>query len=434
MSYLIDTFTTIFWGLIMFSLIVFVHEAGHYTAARLCGMRVREFMLGLPGPNIGITIGDTKYGVTPILLGGYALIAGMQYESESPTLAQSLALLAEVGRIETNEVLSLERRLGYDLEGDLDQLADWGTIRRSKSKTPSETGTFSYEMVKSGRDSGSGSEVRGVSDAQALLETERKKTYLGASYAKRVVMLVTGAVFNLLFAIVVFTTAMMLIGEVRTTTTVDAVASESPAEVAGMLPGDKLIAIDGHEIFAWEEVYDYIGQCQPGQEIVITVLRDEQPLELQLVLADNNGRGYMGVTIAVEEVPVAFGDAFTRSIGFIGEVAVGIMGLFNPATFGEVLQSSSSVVGISVEASNAASAGFWPFIVLAAALSISIGLMNLLPFPPLDGGKILVETIQRVTKRKIPMRVVNSITVFVLVLFSILFVVLTWQDIRNYIM
>jgi regulator of sigma E protease len=358
----------------------------------------------------------------------------MQYDSESPTLAQSLALLAEVGRLETNEVLSLERRLGYDLEGDLDQLTDWGTIRRSKSKTPGETGAYSYEMVKSDRDSGSRSEVRGVFDAQALLETERKKTYLGASYIKRVVMLVTGAVFNLLFAIVVFTTAMTLIGEVRTTTTVDVVVSESPAEAAGMLPGDRLVAIDGRDILNWEEVYDFIGQCQSGQEIVITVMRDEQLLELNLVLAENNGRGYMGVMVAVEQVPVAFGEAFTRSIGFIGEVAAGIMMLFNPATFGEVLQSSSSVVGISVEASNAASAGFWPFIMLAAALSISIGLMNLLPFPPLDGGKILLETIQRVTKRKIPIRVINSISVLVLVLFGILFVVLTWQDIRNYIM
>jgi regulator of sigma E protease len=120
-------------------------------------------------------------------------------------------------------------------------------------------------------------------------------------------------------------------------------------------------------------------------------------------------------------------------VGFIGIVAEAITRLFNPATFNEVVSQSASVVGVSFMAKDAAEGGPLPFITMAAALSISIGLMNLLPFPPLDGGKIVVETIERVTRRSIPTRVINSISVTALVLLVMLFLYVTNQDIQNYI-
>ena len=424
---ILDLLTTVFWGLVMFSLIVCVHEAGHFTAAKLCGMRVREFMLGLPGPNIGVTVGETKFGITPILLGGYALVAGMQFETESPTLAQSLTALAKLGKVDTQTALAYGSELGYDWESDLEQLVDWGTVRRSKLKGAG----FLYEM---NADRGlTRAEARVLDDADALIASERRRTYLGASYPKRVLMLVMGALFNLIFAVIVFTTAMVMVGDSRLTTTVSATTVGSPAAAAGILPGDRLAAIDGTEIATWEDFYKLIGNHGPGDTVVVAIERGGHLLEMTIVLSDNNGRAFLGVSPTVEDVPVGLLEAFNRSIGFIWMVAVAIVGLFNPATFGDVISQSSSVVGISVEASHAASAGFWPFIVLAAALSISIGLMNLLPLPPLDGGKILLESIQRVIRRPIPMRVINSISMVVLVLFGVLFLTVTWQDIQRYI-
>jgi regulator of sigma E protease len=140
------------------------------------------------------------------------------------------------------------------------------------------------------------------------------------------------------------------------------------------------------------------------------------------------------VTATVEHVPVDLLEAIGRSFSFIVLVAQMIISLFNPATAGAILGQSSSIVGISVEASAAASMGFLPFITLAAALSISIGLMNLLPLPPLDGGKIVLETIQRLTRRLIPMRVINSVSLFALVLLGMVFIFVTWQDIQRYIL
>lgn len=413
----------------MFSLIVFVHEAGHYTAARLCGMRVREFMIGLPGPNIGFTIGDTKYGVTPILLGGYALIAGMQFESESETLANSLAVLADYGELDTQAAYRLDRVLGYEFSTDLEQLADWGTVHQTKLKQ----GEHLYQMRA--MDGFARGEARRLDDSIGMIASERKKTFLGASYTKRVIMLITGAVFNLAFAITVFTVAMMMVGDLEPSTTIAQTTEGSPAEANGVVAGDILISIDGQVILTWDDFYELIGTYNPGDTVVLVVERDEQPVSMVITLAEGSGgRAYLGVSSASQQVPVSFSVAFRRSVGFIGFVAIAIVGLFNPATFGETISQSSSVVGISVEASNAAAAGFMPFIILAAALSISIGLMNLLPLPPLDGGKIVLETIQRIIKRPIPMKIITSISLFVLVLFGLLFVVVTWQDIQRYIL
>ena len=389
-------------------------------------MRVREFMIGLPGPSIGFTIGDTKYGVTPFLLGGYALIAGMQYDSESPTLAHSLEILASEGKIDTRTVLSYEPALGYDFENDLEQLVDWGTIHRSKSKTSK----YLYEM-KAG-DGFLRGEARSLAQPEALLAEDRQKTYMGAKFYQRVIMLLAGAAFNLVFAIAVITAVMMFVGDTAATTSLASVTKDSPAFEAGVLAGDTITAVDGVEVDSWEELYDLIGTYKTGDVILLDIVRGGQHIQIPVTLADNNGRAFMGIAPEFTTEPVGFLEALKRSFELIWLVAVGIAGLFNPATFGDVINQSSSVVGISVEASNAASAGFLPFIFLAAALSVSIGLMNLLPLPPLDGGKILLESIQRITRRQIPIRVINSVSMLVLMLFGMLFLTVTVQDIQRY--
>jgi regulator of sigma E protease len=177
-----------------------------------------------------------------------------------------------------------------------------------------------------------------------------------------------------------------------------------------------------------------MGGFAPGDEATFTIERAGEQLSYQVILADNDGRALLGVTPTAERHSTPLVEALGTSVSFIGVVAVAIVQLFNPATFGEVIGQSASVIGVSFEARNAAAAGFLPFITLSAALSISIGLMNLLPFPPLDGGRIVVETIERVTRRSIPTRVINGITVVALSLLIMLFLFVTTQDIQRYIL
>lgn len=98
MTAIINVLTTIFWGVVVLSVLVFVHEGGHFIAARACGVRVTEFFLGLPcrwrlsraSKRIG-----TRFGVTPLLLGGYAAICGMDPDNQplaAPVLSASTGM------------------------------------------------------------------------------------------------------------------------------------------------------------------------------------------------------------------------------------------------------------------------------------------------------------------------------------------------------
>ena len=85
-------------------ILVVIHEGGHYLASRAFGVRVTEFMLGMPGPNIGFKKWGTKFGVTPILLGGYARVCGMEPGEMSPHLEPVLAALYRRGTANMEDI------------------------------------------------------------------------------------------------------------------------------------------------------------------------------------------------------------------------------------------------------------------------------------------------------------------------------------------
>jgi regulator of sigma E protease len=426
METIIEGLKVVFFGVLMFSIIVTIHEAGHFTAARLFGLRVKEFMLGLPGPNVGFTFKGTKFGVTPILLGGYALIAGEGSVKENPNLAAAYAFLSEHGTLDEDRARAFSADVGYDLEEALDVLDAWGTIKRTKTK-----GRYTYSMVADGGfESGA---PRVVEDANAHIAAERKLTFNAAPWYQRVIILAAGVFFNLLFAVVVITAFYMISGVQTPTTTIETVVESSPAATSGIQAGDMITSFDGTPVDSWEALTSGIATKKPGDEVTLAFERAGSPKEVTLKLADNNGTPMVGVSPTFEAQRMSFVDAAGTSFSYIGLVTQFIIKLFNPATTGEVISQSTSVVGVSFVAKDAAESGFVPFIVLSAMLSISIGLMNLLPLPPLDGGRIIVETIERVTRRRIPLGIVNAITLAAFALLIMLFLVLTTQDIRNFI-
>ena len=81
-----DILLTILIATLVLGFLVFIHEGGHFLAARAFGVRVSEFMIGLPGPSIGITWKGTRFGVTAVPLGGYAAVCGMGTGTPSPHL------------------------------------------------------------------------------------------------------------------------------------------------------------------------------------------------------------------------------------------------------------------------------------------------------------------------------------------------------------
>ena len=430
---MLDVITIIFWGIVMLGIVVFIHEGGHFLAARLMRVRVREFMFGLPGPSVGFTRKSTRYGVTAIPLGGYCLIAG-DGGKESPHLADAYAYLAYWGTLTLAEAEKSSETLGFDLVEALDSLESWMTIKAIKLKA----GDKRYEMLAASVDGldyaqGTPRPVPDMQIARDHIAEERKHTYNGLPWWRRLVILLGGSFFNLVFAIAVITVVLMVVGVGEGTTTISVVSENSPAQQAGIVSGDVLLSVDGKPCETGDDFLAAIGSKKVGDTIELGYTHNGVARSVTITLAANDeGRPFVGVGMQIVRRDVYLPEALSLSVGLIGMVVKAITQLLNPATFSETVGQSSSVVGIAVEARKAATMGGLPFLLLSAQLCISIGLMNLLPVPPLDGGKIIVETIQRITRRIIPQRVITGISVTALLLLVFLFIAVTTQDIQRY--
>ena len=106
---------------------------------------------------------------------------------------------------------------------------------------------------------------------------------------------------------------------------------------------------------------------------------------------------------------------------------------FNPATAAQTVSDSSSVVGIAVMSKQFADAGLVPFMQFMAMISVSLGIMNLLPIPPLDGGRFVIEVFQELSNKVVSMRAMNAMSAAGMALFLMFFLVMVNQDVQRII-
>lgn len=364
---LMDILVTIVIGVAILSILVYIHEGGHYLAARAFGVRVTELMLGMPGPSIGFSAGGTRFGITPILLGGYARVCGMEGGEVHPHLQDVLAAIYRRGTANMEDIAADCHISDDDAYDALEQLAEWGSVLR-----PGKNDQFNTyrtpPLVPTKRDKRTAAEAglpeprafekgepRLVTDALSLYESEYSQQYRALPFWKRCVILAAGPVVNLLAAFVIFIIIYSVMGlDLQYTDT---------GEVF-------------HHNFA---VHESLIMCA----------------------------------------------------SFIGMVLEAIAGLFNPATAAETVSNSMSIVGIVAVSGDYFGYGLQEGLLFVANITISLGLMNLLPIPPLDGGKLIVEVIQKVSGREVPPAAVNVISFVGIGLFLLLFVVLVGQDIQR---
>lgn len=347
-----DIIETIVIMVVLLSVLVFVHEGGHFLTARLFGMRCTEFMLGLPGPSIGFRHKGTRFGVTAVPLGGYARITGMT-EPETPEILRRfvMALVYDRGEIELEEVAF---RLGCSNEEAylaLEDLYEWGSIER-----PRKSDKGNVYRTPASDFAPAGTPCR-LYDVDAFFDLEKSQQYFTRPFWKRAVVLCAGPAMNLLLALAIF-------------------------------------------VF----VYSIVG-------VDLTYRATGQTVHFAL----------------------APWDAIAAGFNYIGQVVIAIAGLFNPATVQTTISNSTSIVGIAVMSKTALDAGVLNLLMFTAMISVSLGLMNLLPFPPLDGGRFVIELVQRITGRTVPVGVQNALSYAGMALVMLLFVVMLNQDIQRFV-
>ncbi len=453
---------TIVIGVVLLSVLVVIHEFGHYAMARAFKVRVSEFMVGLPGPHIYLfKKGGTAFGLTAYPFGGYARIAGMEPGPEDPLLKHALAYVYRQGATDAEHLAwyltssgllrmptVLPANAGPDdqvanpadraedllmtLEGWASVVADDSAEFKRQQRAARAQGRELSPRYLAPEDPARGlaaGQPRLVDDEQALIDEQRKGTYSALSYGKRVAVLVAGPVMNILTAIAVLMLILCLNGVYYGSNTLAVVGEGSAAEQAGLVAGDTITGIDGQEVSSWTDVAGAISGHQPGDEMVLTWNREGAEMSATAVLGDRDGSPYLGISPQSVNYKLSVPEAFKATMAYIGQVCVAIVNLFNPFKVQEVLSQSASVVGVAVMAQQAVSQGAASFGSIVAAVSVSLGLMNLLPIPPLDGGKFLVETIQVISRREVSVKVQNYISVAAMALFGLLFVYTLVQDI-----
>ena len=420
---------TIFWGIIVLVILVIVHEAGHFIAAKAFGVRVTEFMIGLPGPNIGFKYKGTKFGITAIPLGGYNRITGMEAGKENPHLQSVLAYVYRQGSADVEHTACACGISEDEAREALIILDGWGSINAPKR----DNKTDKYAAPKVGEYALG--QPREVKDEKALLDSERKETYRGLSVWKRLVTLFAGPLLNIVLALILFIVLFCCIGVQMASNNISSVAQGGAAQEAGLQAGDVITKIDNHKVDDWESLKSACSGLSVGQSIVVEYERDGVAASATLTLKDDgNGNAQLGVYSGVKTVRSGIGEALQTSWQFFTLTIGSYASLFNPSTATETISQSSSVVGIAAVAKQAADNGLSSLLYIIAVISLSLGIVNLLPFPPLDGGKIVVEVVQKIIRREIPEKVISITTTVVIALFLLLFVVLVRQDILRFFM
>ncbi len=459
MSAVASVLSAAFWGLLVLSVLVFVHEGGHYLAARALHVRVTEFFLGLPCrwrlSHKSAKVG-TELGVTPLLLGGYTRICGMEGANDE-LLAPALSCVMRRGRVSATDLAS---ELGCDTERAYSLLAvlsDWAAVRphydaalgeRPEQRDwPAAFETLARDAnLLTEYDRGHDFSLPGSTAAgephetdltdEELLAHERARTYQGVGFLRRCLMLLAGPAVNIALAFAIVTCALMVVGVdyAANVSTLGGVEGASVADDAGLMAGDSITAVNDTQVETWDELVNALSpHLESGEDFSLTYVRDGQTQTVEVDLPDGEPTETLGIYSSVATYRPALIEAARFSVAYAGEVASFAARLIMPQHTMEVLDQSSSIVGIAVMASDAASAGPSDLVLLAAAISMSLGFMNLLPIPPLDGGKILIEVVQLALRRPLTTRAQNVVSLVGMVFFVFVFLIVVRNDVLRFV-
>ncbi len=400
-----------------FILLIILHEFGHFVVAKWTGMRVERFFLFFPPKVVSIRRGETEYGIGAIPLGGFVKITGMNPE--------------ELEAAEKGEPIEHKPGLLEQLEG-------------------ADSGAGTPQSIEGG----------GATDPEIL-----KRAYYNQPVWKRVAVIAAGPAMNLLIAFLVL--FFLALGTQRATTLeVGAVEQNKPA--AGVLKtGDQIISVDGvrpknggsspsegdladrsDAIAKQVNTHTCAGGatngCRATTPATFVVKRDGKLVTLQVtpfydahapaIGGDGEGRYRVGFGFQeggfVDEnlsLPAAAG----RSVSVMWDVASRTVTTFARLFEPEQRKQVSGVVGVSDVAHQTVEHSARDALLLLAIVSLSLAIINLFPFLPLDGGHIFWSLVEKVRGARVPFSVMERASAVGFLLILMLFVIGLTNDINR---
>ena len=351
-----------FWFLLLLTILVFVHEMGHYLIARLCGVRVEVFSIGF-GPELfgRNDAHGTRWKFSAIPLGGYVKMFG-----------QGANLL----------------------EGEA---------------------------------------------GHALTPEERAVAFDHKSVWRRMAIVAAGPAANYIFAALVFALIFAVHGKDVAAPVIGKVVEKSAAERYGLQTGDRIVALGGSEVQAFDQIQEFI-RLNLDQEFALTYERGGATTTVLVTPDIGIEKDFRGKDVRVGRLGISAAQAGTRIEMGVGEALVGgaqrvvevsammLKGIWQMATGVRPAEEIGSVGRIAFWSGELAQLGFWALVMFSAMLSVNLGLVNLFPVPMLDGGHLVFYAFEAIRGRPLGERIqewgfrVGIALVLGLMLFA------TWND------
>ena len=386
--------------ILVFGLVVFVHELGHFLAAKALGVYAPRFSIGF-GPALWRRRwGETEYILALLPLGGYVRMASRQ--------DQATAFLE--GGNEDREVTEVGANAVPPTITGPERERDWD---------PNAMKPFGPKPVPDHR-------------------WFESKPLVG-----RLFILVAGVTMNVILTLVINVGSVAHYGRLYTPPVVDTVLEGRPAALAGLQRGDSIVAIDGSPVTEWQQLIDRVS-ASPGRTIALEVVRDgsrrtvsvrPEEREVQNELTGRKVRlGRVGAgpvrRFAREQIP--FADAVVIGSDSTWKQASGIVDLVRGIFAGDVSTSQlGGPIAIAQVSVQAARYGLETLFGLIALLSINVAVLNMLPVPILDGGQILLNVLEAAKGSAFSERTREYILRVGLVAIALLFVLVMFNDLKG---
>ncbi|NBJ68362.1 MULTISPECIES: RIP metalloprotease RseP [Clostridia] len=416
---------TVIAFIFMFGLLVFIHEWGHLIFAKRAGMLAREFAIGF-GPKVfTFTRNETAYTIRLLPIGGYVRVAGNDPEIIDLKPGHHVGLefneLGKVNKIIVNHKSKHPHARIIEIEeADLDH-----ALQIKGYEVGDEEEKLIFEVDP---------KAFFVIDEQETQIAPYDRQFASKTVGQRAMQLFAGPMMNFILAIVIF----IIIGLVQGTPVEEArmgeIAAESPAAEAGMQNGDEVVQLEGEPISTWEEFTTIIRE-HPNEELDAKVLRDGDEVTLTIIPKEVEGVegqesfGQIGVYPAYEKsilgtVTYGFSKTFETTKLILTNLGMLISGQLS-------IDTLSGPVGIYDATDQIVQTGFTNFLLWTAMLSINLGIVNLVPLPALDGGRLLFVGIEAIRGKPIAPEKEGLFHFVGFALLMLLMIIVTWNDIQR---
>lgn len=323
----------------VFALLIASHEIGHFVVAKLSGVKVLEFALGMGPKLFGFQYGETKYSLRLLPIGGYVKMLGEEEDSNDPRAVCNIN--------------------------------PW----------------------------------------------------------KRILISLAGAFMNFVLAIVLFTIVIYNLGTPSKEAIVGEVLKDKPAAMAGVMVNDKILAVDDTKINTWGEFTSILQEVK-DKPFKMTVERSEKNIELNIKPEFNEEEKRYMVGISQKRERVSILSSVKNGVKETFSAVTWMVDILAGAFKGKVsLNDFGGPVAVVKMSGEAAQLGILQLLSFAGALSINLGIINLLPFPALDGGWVVILLIQAITGKKIDENKIGFINLIGFVILFGLMILVTVKDI-----